>query len=254
MFTKAIIRKPGLNFSMGITTSTLGKPDYQKALRQHTAYRKALMNCGLKLTVLEPDLRYPDAPFVEDTVVIAGKTAIITCLGDIRRRGEEKKIENELRNFFTIKKIRFPGTVDGGDVLKIENHYYIGLSQRTNRDGASQLAGFLSQAGFSSSFIEVKDILHLKSGINYIGNNTILALKGLEILDEFKNYKIIEVEENESYAANCLLINGNLLVPSGFPETKKKIAELPFGYRLIELEMTEFEKMDGGLTCLSILF
>lgn len=254
MFTKAIVRKPGLNFYEGITTSALGKPDYREAVRQHTAYGKALKSCGLKLTVLEPSPRYPDAPFVEDTVVIAGKTAIITCLGDIRRRGEEKKIELELANHFTIKKIQFPGTVDGGDVLKIENHYYIGLSQRTNGDGAVQLAGFLSQAGFSSSFVEVKNILHLKSGINYIGNNTILALKGLEFLDEFKKYQIIEVKESESYSANCLLINGNLLIPSGFPETRKKIAELPYGYRLIELEMSEFEKMDGGLTCLSVLF
>lgn len=254
MFTKAIVRKPGLNFAMGITTSSLGKPDYLEALRQHTAYSKALKACGLALTVLKPDPQYPDAPFVEDTVVIAGKTAIITCLGDIRRQGEEKKIEKELASLFTIRKIKFPGTVDGGDVLKIEDHYYIGLSRRTNRDGANELAGYLSRAGYSSSFVEVKNILHLKSGINYIGNYTILALKGLEILEEFKNYNIIEVEESESYAANCLLINNNLLVPSGFPETMKKLTELPHGYQLIELKMTEFEKMDGGLTCLSILF
>jgi len=251
-FTRALVRKPGQNFSAGITTAKLGKPDYQQSLEQHNRYCAALKQCGLKLIILNSDSAHPDAPFVEDAAVVAGESAIITHLGDGRRQGEGKRVAEELSNFFHFKTIQPPGTVDGGDVLKIGTHYYIGLSKRTNKIGATQLSDFLSSEGFTTSFIPVKGVLHLKTGITYIGNNTVVAIKQLASRDEFKKFKVITVDEDESYAANCLLINGRLLIPRGFPKLKSKLQKL--GYKLTEVAMSEFEKMDGGLTCLSILF
>lgn len=254
IFTHAIVRKPGQNFLNGITAANLGMPDYKKALKQHTTYCDVLKQRGLKLTILDSDSLHPDAPFVEDTVVIAGKSAVITRLGNKRRWGEEKRIRDELINFFNIEIIEYPGSVDGGDVLKIDNHYYIGISERTNEVGARQLANLLTQEGFTSSFIPVVNILHLKTGITFIGNNMLVAIQQFADNKEFAKFNKIIVDQDESYAANCLLVNENLFIPAGFPKTKAKIQELSRARNLIEVEMSEFEKMDGGLTCLSILF
>lgn len=254
VFTHAIVRKPGPNFSDGITTQNLGAPDFQKTLGQHATYCEILEQYGLKLTVLDSETSYPDAPFVEDTVVVAGKIAVITRLGDQRRQGEEKKIFEILTKFFDIKTIKSPGTIDGGDVLKIDDHFYIGISQRTNEVGAKQLAGFLQEAGFTSSFVPVADILHLKTGITYIGNNTVVAIQEFAAMKEFQKFHIITVDQDESCSANCLLINGNLLIPAGFPKTEMKIREHGHMSNIVQVEISEFQKMDGGLTCLSILF
>ena len=253
-FTHVIVRKPGPNFLEGITTQNLGVPNFLKALEQHAAYREILKQCGLKLTVLDSETLYPDAPFVEDAVVVAGEIAVITRLGDQRRQGEEKKISEILADLFDIKIIQSPGLVDGGDVLKMGNHFYIGISRRTNEAGAKQLAGFLREEGFTSSSIPVVNILHLKTGITHIGNNTVVAVEELAARKTFHNFHIIVVDQDENYSANCLLIKGTLLIPAGFPKTKTKIRERGHISNIIEVEMSEFQKMDGGLTCLSVIF
>ena len=252
MFQYALVRRPGENFHRGITSSNLGKPDYKKALQQHGSYCQALRKCGLKLIVLEADLRYPDGPFVEDTAIITEQCAIMTNLGATSRQGEEEKIKEILSEYRTIESIKPPGTVEGGDVLRVDNHFYIGLSQRTNQEGARQLSAMLSKYGFTSSNIPLKSVLHLKSGVNYIGHNNMVAINEFAQRDEFKKFNIIKVDEEESYVANCLLVIDFLLLPKGFPNTKEKIQAL--GYKILEIEMSEFQKMDGGLTCLSLLW
>ena len=253
METHAIVRRPGRNFSRGITTANLGAPNYQKSLRQHRAYCKVLERCGLKLMVLDPDLLHPDAPFVEDTAIIAGKLAMITRLGDVRRRGEEERISGILAGTFGIRTIQPPGSIDGGDVLKINNHFYVGISQRTNESGAKQLSSFLLEEGFTSSFVPVVNSLHLKTGATYIGNNTIIATQEFARMEEFGKFRIVVVNPDDSYAANCLLVNGNLLIPANFPNAKERIQEIS-KIDIIEVQMSEFQKMNGGLTCLSIIF
>jgi dimethylargininase len=251
-FTHAIVRTPTRSFSAGITTAQLGKPDYKRAIRQHSAYCEVLKKCGLRIIYLEEEPLYPDATFVEDTAIIAGKSAIITRLGHSYRRGEEKRVAEELKKYFNIKVIKAPGTIDGGDILRIDNHYYIGISKRTNENGAKQAARFLSKEGFSYSFILVKNILHLKTGVTYIGSKNILAIEQFAKRNEFKRFNIIVVPKSEFLAANCLFVNNNLLIPRGFFKTKKKIQNR--GFKSIEIDVSEFQKMDGGLTCLSILF
>jgi dimethylargininase len=250
MYSKAIVRRPGRNFAKGITTSNLGKPHFEKALEQHAAYCNALERCGVELIVLEADERYPDGCFVEDTAIVNSKVAVITNPGVASRRGEEVEISRVLSGYRKLETIEFPGTLEGGDILRMENHYYIGLSGRTNREGADQLSEILSKYGFTSSEITVEAGLHLKSDIAYLGKGNFISTPAFSKMVYPAN--TIVLDQDESYSANCLPVNDFLLVPKGFPKSKTKIADL--GYNIIELEMSEFRKMDGGLTCLSLLF
>ncbi len=249
MYSKAIVRRPGRNFAEGITTSNLGKPCFEKALEQHSAYCDALTRCGLELIVLEADERYPDGCFVEDTAIVTSEVAVITRPGAASRLGEEAEISKTLSEFRKIETVKLPGTLEGGDVLRVENHFFIGISGRTNRDGARQLSAILSEYGYTASETEVGSGLHLKSGIACLGKDNFISEEGF--LKMAGSSGIIILDQEESYSANCLAVNDFLLIPKGFPKSKKKIVEL--GYSIIELDMSEFRKMDGGLTCLSLL-
>ncbi len=249
MYLRAIVRRPGRNFAEGITTSNLGKPDFVKALEQHSAYCDALTRCGLELIVLEADERYPDGCFVEDTAIVTGEVAVITRPGAASRMGEEAEISRILSEFRKTETVKLPGTLDGGDVLRVENHFYIGISGRTNREGARQLSAILSKYGYTTSEIEVGAGLHLKSGIAYLRKGNFISVEGFSKIAGSSGIIISDLEE--SYSANCLSVNDFLLIPKGFPKSKKEIVDL--GYSIIELDMSEFRKMDGGLTCLSLL-
>ena len=249
MYSKAIVRKPGRNFAEGITSSGLGKPDFEKALLQHDAYCEALVRCGLELIIMEADERYPDGCFVEDTAIVTSEVAVITRPGAISRRGEENEIAKIISGFRKTERIVSPGTVDGGDVLRAEGHFYIGISGRTNREGARQLASILAGYGFSSSEVNVGSGLHLKSGIAYLSKGNFICTESLSGIKGINNFII--TDENENYPANSLLLNDFLLFPNGFPATESKIRKL--GYNVVGLDMSEFRKMDGGLTCLSLL-
>jgi dimethylargininase len=249
MHTKAIVRKPGRNFSDGITTANIGKPDFEKALEQHQGYCNALIKCGLELTILEADEKFPDGCFVEDTAIITKEIAVITRPGALTRLGEEVKIAKILSKYRKIETIEFPGNVDGGDILKTDDHFFIGISKRTNREGARQLTGILSKYGYTASEILVESVIHLKSGIGYLGKGNFISID--EFSKKIPPANIINVNQDENYSSNCLLVNDIVLIPKGFPKSKQKIIEL--GYNIIEIEMSEFRKMDGGLTCLSLL-
>jgi dimethylargininase len=246
----ALVRKPGKNFAGGITTSGLGKPDFRKALAQHEAYCEALKVCGLELIILDADDRYPDSCFVEDTAVVLDEAAVITRPGAESRRGEEEAIAEVLSGYRKILRILPPGTLDGGDILTADNHFYIGRSARTNSDGSAQFADYLARFGYTSSEIHVNEGLHLKSGLEYLGEGNYISTS--QFSGMIKAEKCVLLNTEDSYAANCLLVNGRLLIPKGFPRSKEKVLEL--GYAVLEVEMSEFRKMDGGLTCLSLIF
>lgn len=252
MYAKAIVRIPGENFDQGISSSGLGSPDYKKVVEQHSAYCEALRKCGLDLIILEPDLQYPDSTFVEDTAIVTSSMAVITRPGDLRRAGEEDEIGQVMQDFRKIEKILPPGHADGGDMLQVDSHFYIGISERTDREGADQLKSILTNYGFTSTEIPVGNMLHLKSGLNYIGKNTFLVREAFSGLQELGKYEKILVPPNEDYAANCVWINDYLLIPRGFQITRERL--LQKGYSLIELDVSEFQKMDGGLSCLSLRF
>lgn len=252
MYHFAIVKKPSASFDQGISSSGLGKPEYDLSVIQHQAYCKALIDCELEVIELESDDAFPDSTFVEDTAIVTEKCAIITRPGHIERRGEEISIAECLRNYRQIYNIEKTGTLDGGDVMQVESHFYIGLSKRTNKEGAKQLTKILNKYGYTASTIRIKNILHLKSGVSYIGNKTLVIMESLKNLKMFSLFRKISVIPIESYAANCVQINDFILIPKGFPDIKRKLQDM--SYKIIELEMSEFMKMDGGLSCLSLRF
>jgi dimethylargininase len=253
MFTQAIARKPGKNFARGLTTTVSAKPpQYELLLKQHEAYVETLKSCGLKVTILDPLPDYPDAYFVEDTAVVTPDVAVITNPGAEARKGEAESMAPVLAEFRKIEHIRAPGTVDGGDVLQVDNHFFIGLSERTNKEGAVQLGRILESFGNTWVTIPVGVGLHFKSSVNYVGKNTLLVTSDFAEHAELRGYDKIVLENVEAYAANTLLVNGHLLTPAGFPGTRQKLEVL--GFEIIALETSEVHKMDGGLTCMSIRF
>ena len=251
MFSEAIVRAVPESIDAGITSANLGKPDYAKACEQHDRYVGALERCGLKVTALDADERYPDSVFIEDTAVVTGRCAIVANPGAERRRGEVHEVEEALSGLYeNVERIVSPGTLDGGDVLQVGDHFYIGLTRRTNREGAEQLSALLRGYGFGASFVKLRRFLHLKTGVAYLGVNDLVVAGELVANDAFEGFDKIVVAPEEEYCANCVRVNGHVLVAGGCEKTREEISGR--GYEVIELEMSEFRKVDGGLSCLSL--
>ncbi len=255
-FTRAIVRPPSSNFADGLTSVSLGKPDLARALRQFARYCAALERCRLQLVTLPDDPEHPDSTFVEDTAVLAARCNVITRPGAPSRGGETTEIREALSGLdINTVSIETPGTLDGGDICDADGHFFIGVSQRTNWDGAQQLAAFLEKAGYSTASVDIRDvpdILHLKSGIASLGDNRVVAIDSLAGHHALKNHEIVHVSPGEEYAANCVRVNDYVLVAAGFPSFERTLKSL--GYAAIALDMSEFQKMDGGLSCLSLRF
>lgn len=256
MFTRAIVRPPGANFAEGLTTAGLGAPDYARALAQHAAYRAAIEACGLEVIALDPDPAFPDSTFVEDTAVLTAGLAVLTRPGAPSREGEVEAIAPTVARFFPRPlQIESPGTLDGGDVCEAGSHVFIGISHRTNPEGAAQLANLLTRAGRTPSLVDIRGvpgILHLKSGVAWLGGKRLAVIGALAGEPAFGGFDLVGVDDDEAYAANCVLVNGRLLAASGFPALTARFRAL--GLEVVELGMSEFEKMDGGLSCLSLRF
>ena len=253
MFKHAIVRLPCEALINGLTEAKLGKPDYSKALLQHDDYVSALKECGLNVTVLKALDEFPDSCFVEDVALMTPHCAVLTRPGAPSRRGEVEHIADVVKIFYDrVEHIIAPGQVEAGDIMMVGDHYYIGLSSRTNREGANQLIYINKKYGMSGSMVEMAEMLHLKTGLGYLENNVLLACGEFISKSEFQNYNIIKINEKQSYSANSVWINDIVLVPSGFPETAKAIGDA--GYRVREVDVSEFRKLDGGLSCLSLRF
>lgn len=259
-FTRAVVRPPAQNFAAGLSSAALGPPDVGRALEQHAGYVRALRDCGLQVMCLEPDGEFPDATFVEDTAIVTARGAILTRPGAPSREGEVQSIAACLGNFYAdLPAIAAPGTVDGGDICEADRHFLIGVSARTNAQGAQQLARHLGRFGYTSSVIDIRSnpaLLHLKSGIAYLGDGVwvvdgaiqaaLRSQSGIEVRD------VIMVSSREAYAANCVRVNDVVLMPTGYPQLSAALTGR--GCRVVRLDMSEFRKMDGGLSCLSLRF
>lgn len=255
-FTHAIVRPPGASFVSGLTREDLGAADVAQARQQHSAYCDALRTLGLSLTVLPPDEAHPDSTFVEDTAVVLPRVAVITRPGASSRAGEVHAIRAALGACRPLlHAIEAPGTVDGGDICEAGEHVLIGISKRTNEDGAHQLATLLEDAGYTTATVDLREldcILHLKSGLTWLGGTRFLAIAELARDPALRGFDVQVVQPEDTYASNAVLMNGRVLVAAGYPRVTAQVRE--FGLDTIELEMGEFRKMDGGLSCLSLRF
>ncbi len=253
MFHKAIVRQPCPEMTEGISSASLGTPDFSLALDQHAAYVEALRNCGLEVALLEADSRFPDSCFVEDVALCTSGCAILTNPGAPSRNGEKLEMEPILRSFYKqLESIESPGTLDAGDVMMVGRHFYIGLSERTNQAGAKGLIRILEEYGMSASTIPLFAMLHLKSGVSYLEHNRMLVTGEFTSHPAFEEFDRIVVDPGESYAANSLWINDTVLVPAGYPLTLNLIEKA--GFNTLVLDVSEFRKLDGGLSCLSLRF
>ena len=224
MFQNVIVRKPARSLVEGITSAPeLGRPDYDLAVKQHQAYREALAACGVKVRVLEPLEAYPDSCFVEDTAVLTRHCAIVSNPGAASRNGEAREMLPTLREFFPperIESIQTPGTLEGGDVMMVGDHFYVGRSARTNEEGIRQFLAILNRYGLTGS--------------------------------EFRRFRKIVVPPEEAYGANCIWGNDRVLVPLGYPTVEREVRKA--GYEVLLTDTSEYRKLDGGLSCLSLRF
>ena len=253
MFSNAIVRQPAPTLINGITSAHLGVPDYEKAKQQHQAYIDALKSCGLEVSVLDAVAEFPDSVFIEDVALLTPECAVLTRPGAPSREGEVEFVRQSVKSFYnSVYEITSPGSVEAGDIMMVASHFYIGLSARTNHEGANQLIKILEGHGMSGSAVEMNEFLHLKTGLSYLENNNLLVCGEFIQEPAFSDFNQIVVDEDESYAANSVWVNDRVLVPAGHPKTSQKIRQA--GYDTIELDMSEFQKLDGGLSCLSLRF
>lgn len=255
-FNNVIVKKPCKAMIDGITSAPeLGKPDYELALKQHEAYIEALKKCGVEVTVLPADENFPDSCFVEDPALITKHCAIITNPGAESRNGEKYEIVKAIKEFFPDDKIEYivePGTLEGGDVMMVGDHFYVGQSARTNLEGIKQLTKILEKYGMTCSEVPLEEVLHLKTGVNYLENNNMLVSGEFVTKPDFEKFNKIEIPAEEAYAANCIWVNDTVIVPEGYPTVLKDVQDL--GYKTLVVDTSEYRKLDGGLSYLSLRF
>ncbi len=253
MFKRAIVRTPGKSLINGLTSASLGKPNYELALNQHNEYVKTLEECGLEVIVLAADEQYPDSTFVEDAALLTKNCAIITNPGAESRKGEITEIKKIVENYYTnIEEVKAPGTVEAGDIMMVGSHFYIGLSKRTNQNGAQQVINYLVEHGMTGSIVSLEKVLHLKTGLAYLEQNNLVACGEFLSKEEFQKFNLLRINDDESYAANCIWVNNIVIIPKGYSNAKAVIENA--GYTTKEVDVSEFKKLDGGLSCLSLRF
>ena len=226
--------------------------DYDRADKQHQQIGRWLEASGLTVITLPPDPQLPDSTFTEDTAIVLDELAIITNPGAASRRAETRSIAEVLAHFRPLHWIKDPGTIDGGDVLRIGRHIYVGQGTRTNVEGIRQLTTIAEPCGYSVIPVPLERVLHLKTCATWLGDQTLLVNRHWLADPIPGQYQFLEVPEDEPWAANTLTLNGKIHLPTGFPRTEQLLAAN--GYQISTIVMDELQKAEAGLTCLSIIF
>jgi dimethylargininase len=225
--------------------------DVAKAMTQHKAYQDCLAELGVEVISLPAAPELPDAVFVEDPAVVVDEIAVISIMGAPSRRPEACTLIDTLARYRPIKFLVEPATLDGGDVLRAGRSVFVGLSQRTNREGFSQLSDVLGGDGYQVRAVEVRGCLHLKSACSYIGNGTLLVNRSWIDAERLRGFELIDVHAEEPTAANALLIRNTVIIPASFPKTEARLEERGFSVRTIDL--SELQKAEAGVTCCSLI-
>jgi len=226
--------------------------DIDKAQAQHCAYEDCLRKMGAEVIALpaEPDL--PDSVFVEDPAIVLDEVAVLTRPGVESRRREGESLAETLGRFRPLRRITAPGTLEGGDVMRVEKTLYVGASARSNAEGIHQLSDLLDPFGYNVRAVEVRGCLHLKSGCTYLGDGIVLANRDWVDSDALEGLRIVDVDGEERWAANALTIDGSALMPSCFPKTATMVEKL--GWKVYTTDISELRKAEAGVTCSSLIF
>jgi len=225
--------------------------DIARAIEQHRCYERCLEDLGAEILPLPADARFPDGVFVEDPAVVLDEIAIMTRMGAESRRGEGDSIAEALAQFRPIRRIEAPATIEGGDAMRVGKKLYVGLSRRTNKEGISQLREIVAPFDYEVIAIPVHGCLHLKSACCYLGEQTVLTNRAWIDDGALRDFKIIDVPADEPRSANVVRIGEALMLPAAFPKTKKLLETAGFQVRTVDV--SEFAKAEGGVTCKSIL-
>ncbi len=245
----ALVRAPGPEFVRALSKHPhRHRIDWRRARRQHERYVEALQSAGAHIETLPPLKDCPDAPFIEDTALIFPERALICTLKETSRQDETASVAQALKPYRKLTYLAAPATLDGGDVLDTEDTLYVGQSSRT---GVHCVDTLEQVSGKPVVTVGVHQGLHLKSSVSYLGSNRLLLAPSRVETQPLESFDWIEVQEEEAYGANCLTVGKTVLMAAGFSRLAKRIEAL--NYDVVELEMSEFEKADGAITCLSLL-
>ena len=222
------------------------------ARKQHRQYEQILVDLGIELHRLPIEETMPDSVFIEDTAVVLDELAIMTRPGAESRRTEINSVAKKLESYRQLFFIQPPGTMDGGDILHINNTMFVGLSGRANPDGFKQLQTIVQPFGYKCTSVRVRDCLHLKSSMCLVAKDPLLINRRWIDVAQFRNFTLIEVDEAEPYAGNALLVTGTLIYPLAFPKTRVLLERR--GIEVKTINLSELAKAEGGVTCCSLIF
>ena len=226
--------------------------DLHIAEAQHHAYQKLLEKLGARVFSLPAEPNLPDSMFVEDPAIVLDELAIILPLGTESRRPEASSLARALSPYRKLDYVTLPGTMEGGDILRIGRKLYAGLSRRTNEEGIRQLRALLKPYDYEVLAVPVTGCLYLKSAVTFIGDDSLLANRPWFGDSLFPGYRWIDVAPDEPHAANALAIGGRVIFPASFPNTRARIEAA--GFPVSPLDISELQKAESGLTCSSLVF
>ena len=226
--------------------------DLSLAREQHEAYEVLLATLGARILPLPPEPDLPDSMFVEDPAIVLDEIAVILPMGTENRRGEGASLGKELSKYRKLAHVSLPGTLEGGDVLRLGRKLFVGLTKRSNEEGIRQFADIVEPHGHEVISVAVSGCLHLKSAVTRIAENTLLANRAWFDTASFGGYDWIDVDPSEPHAANAWALGGTRILPASFPRTRGRLASL--GFRVTTLDISELQKAEAGLTCSSLLF
>ena len=246
---RALVRSPSKNFAQALSEHPEAPSiNFQKARQQHAAYCQALEQAGVTVERLEPLDDFPDSVFIEDNALILEGRVILCSMKEASRREETSFLADTLQSRLPVLQLQAPIYIDGGDVLQTENTVFVGQSQRTHPEAVTALQSLTSKQMVP---VRVKQGLHLKTSVSTLRENLLVINPSHVETEPFREFEWIEVDEEEAYAANCLAVGKNVILPVGFPKLEQRIQK--YGFSTLPVNMSEFQKADGGVTCLSLL-
>ena len=249
----AITHVPSPKLEQGERSYVARTPiDHSRAARQHHEYCRMLRACGADVVTLEVNRDLPDCAFVEDTAIVLDELAVLASMGAESRRAEPAGIEFELRKYREIHRVQAPATIEGGDVLRVGRELLVGLSSRTNRAGANALAAVVRRYGYQIVLVPVRNCLHLKTACTVLPDQSLLINPAWLDVRTVRGFELVPVPQAEPWAANVALVGNCVCVAVEHVETCGVIRER--GFEVHTIDLSEFAKAEGGVTCLSILF
>lgn len=226
--------------------------DLERAAAQHLAYRQALVALGCRVETLPPVPDQPDSVFVEDVALVLDEVAVMTRPGAASRRGEGAAVAALLGRYRSLLAIEAPGTLDGGDILRLGRRLYVGESARSNAEGIAQLRILLRPYGYTVDGVATHDCLHLKSAVTQLADECVLLQPAWVDPARFRGLRIIEVHPDEPHAANVVRIGGSVVMPACFPLTRQRLLDAGIDVRVVDV--SELQKAEGAVTCCSLVF